>query len=181
MTLKSVASNWPVYIFCLNRSISLPSVCVCPSGAMSSGLRLEDSPFYDFLSPGPSPLSPPGQSMGSVGDGWPPRANSPPPIGNTVTWPPGRLAFTSSNMESRKFVFLLLLIPVSVLVCVQSSGPGSLGKVTLTLTLRLTPMWPPAVSSTTSPSTPSVTQTTSGTGTTVAHRNTTFKEKFSWE
>ncbi|XP_022064225.1 trinucleotide repeat-containing gene 6A protein isoform X2 [Acanthochromis polyacanthus] len=58
------------------------------SGAMSSGLRLEDSPFYDFLSPGPSPLSPPGQSMGSVGDGWPPRANSPPPHANTVTWPP---------------------------------------------------------------------------------------------
>uniref|UniRef100_UPI0037E9A14E trinucleotide repeat-containing gene 6A protein-like isoform X1 n=2 Tax=Semicossyphus pulcher TaxID=241346 RepID=UPI0037E9A14E len=57
-------------------------------GAMSSGLRLEDSPFYDYLSPGPSPLSPPGQSMGSVGDGWPPRANSPPPHGNTVTWPP---------------------------------------------------------------------------------------------
>ncbi|XP_054891166.1 trinucleotide repeat-containing gene 6A protein-like isoform X2 [Poeciliopsis prolifica] len=57
-------------------------------GAMSSGLRLDDSPFYDFLSPGPSPLSPPGQSMGSVGDGWPPRANSPPPHGNTVTWPP---------------------------------------------------------------------------------------------
>ncbi|XP_041854451.1 trinucleotide repeat-containing gene 6A protein-like [Melanotaenia boesemani] len=58
------------------------------TGAISSGLRLEDSPFYDFLSPGPSPLSPPGQSMGSVGDGWPPRANSPPPHGNTVTWPP---------------------------------------------------------------------------------------------
>ncbi|XP_077412406.1 trinucleotide repeat-containing gene 6A protein-like isoform X1 [Vanacampus margaritifer] len=58
------------------------------SGAISSGLRLEDSPFYDFLSPGPSPLSPPGQSMGSVGDGWPSRANSPPPHGNTVTWPP---------------------------------------------------------------------------------------------
>ncbi|XP_047214711.1 trinucleotide repeat-containing gene 6A protein-like isoform X2 [Girardinichthys multiradiatus] len=57
-------------------------------GAMSSGLRLDDSPFYDFLSPGPSPLSPPGQSMGSVGDGWPPHANSPPPHGNTVTWPP---------------------------------------------------------------------------------------------
>ncbi|XP_061557520.1 trinucleotide repeat-containing gene 6A protein-like isoform X3 [Phycodurus eques] len=58
------------------------------SGAISSGLRLEDSPFYDFLSPGPSPLSPPGQSMGSVGDGWPSRANSPPFHGNTVTWPP---------------------------------------------------------------------------------------------
>ncbi|XP_077590011.1 trinucleotide repeat-containing gene 6A protein-like isoform X2 [Stigmatopora nigra] len=58
------------------------------SGAISSGLRLEDSPFYDFLSPGPSPLSTPGQSMGSVGDGWPSRANSPPPHGNTVTWPP---------------------------------------------------------------------------------------------
>uniref|UniRef100_A0AAX7SJR4 TNRC6 PABC binding domain-containing protein n=1 Tax=Astatotilapia calliptera TaxID=8154 RepID=A0AAX7SJR4_ASTCA len=57
-------------------------------GAMSSGLRLEDSSFYDLISPGPSPLSPPGQSMGSVGDGWPPRANSPPPHGNTVTWPP---------------------------------------------------------------------------------------------
>uniref|UniRef100_A0A8C6KJ98 Trinucleotide repeat containing adaptor 6A n=1 Tax=Nothobranchius furzeri TaxID=105023 RepID=A0A8C6KJ98_NOTFU len=58
------------------------------TGAMSTGLRLEDSPFYDFLSPGPSPLSPPGQSIGSVGDCWPPRANSPPPHGNTVTWPP---------------------------------------------------------------------------------------------
>lgn len=58
---------------------------------MSSGLRLEDS-FYDFLSPGPSPLSPPGQSLGSVGDGWPPRANSPPPHGNTVTWPPGEFS-----------------------------------------------------------------------------------------
>ncbi|XP_020775608.2 trinucleotide repeat-containing gene 6A protein isoform X1 [Boleophthalmus pectinirostris] len=57
-------------------------------GAMSSGLRLEDSPFYDFLSPGPSPLSPPGQSLGSVGDSWPPRANSPPPHGTTGTWPP---------------------------------------------------------------------------------------------
>lgn len=57
-------------------------------GAMSSGLRLDDPPFYDFLSPGPSPLSPPGQSLGSVGDGWPPRANSPPPHGNTGTWPP---------------------------------------------------------------------------------------------
>ncbi|XP_061701673.1 trinucleotide repeat-containing gene 6A protein-like isoform X2 [Syngnathoides biaculeatus] len=58
------------------------------SGAISSGLHLEDSPFYDFLSPGPSPLSPPGQSMGSVGDGWPSRANSPPLHGNTVAWPP---------------------------------------------------------------------------------------------
>ncbi|XP_072298718.1 trinucleotide repeat-containing gene 6A protein-like isoform X2 [Eucyclogobius newberryi] len=57
-------------------------------GAMPSGLRLEDSPFYDFLSPGPSPLSPPGQSLGSVGDSWPPRVNSPPPHGNTGTWPP---------------------------------------------------------------------------------------------
>lgn len=73
------------------------AVCVCPTGAMSSGLRLEDSPFYDFLSPGPSPLSPPGQSMGSVGDGWPPRANSPPPHGNTVTWPPGTPVFTNKN------------------------------------------------------------------------------------
>lgn len=59
-----------------------------PVGAMSSGLRLEDSPFYDFLSPRPSPLSPPGQSLGSVGDSWPPRANSSPPLGNTGTWPP---------------------------------------------------------------------------------------------
>ncbi|XP_038136264.1 trinucleotide repeat-containing gene 6A protein-like isoform X1 [Cyprinodon tularosa] len=58
------------------------------SGAMPSGLRLDNSPFYDFLSPSPSPLSPPVQSLGSVGDGWPPRANSPPPHGNTVTWPP---------------------------------------------------------------------------------------------
>lgn len=69
-----------------------PHVCVYPTGAMSSGLRLEDSTFYDFLSPGPSPLSPPGQPMGSVGDGWPPRANSPPTHGNTVTWPPGTIA-----------------------------------------------------------------------------------------
>lgn len=58
-------------------------------GAMSSGLRLEDSPFgpYDFLSAGSAPLNSPGQSMGSVGDSWPPRAKS--PHGNTnVTWPP---------------------------------------------------------------------------------------------
>lgn len=73
--------------------------CVPPTGAMSSGLRLEDSPFYDILSPGPSPLSPPGQSMGSVGDGWPPRANSPPPHGNTVTWPPGTLAVISTDKK----------------------------------------------------------------------------------
>lgn len=68
-------------------------------GAMSSGLRLEDSPFgpYDFLSTGPSPLSPPGQSMGSVGDGWPPRAKS--PHGNTnVTWPPGTHTHTLSSV-----------------------------------------------------------------------------------
>lgn len=77
-------------------------VCARPTGAMSSGLRLEDSPFYDFLSPGPSPLSPPGQSMGSVGDGWPPRANSPPPHGNTVTWPPGTHAFTRAQTNKTK-------------------------------------------------------------------------------
>lgn len=75
------SSNYYVWIFGVN--------CLLLTGAMSSGLRLEDSPFYDILSSGPSPLSPPGQSMGSVGDGWPPRANSPPPHGNTVTWPPG--------------------------------------------------------------------------------------------
>lgn len=80
-------------------------VCVCPPGAMSSGLRLEDSHFYDFLSPGPSPLSPPGQSMGSVGDGWPPRANSPPTHGNTVTWPPGTPALTKHTFQT--FVCLL--------------------------------------------------------------------------
>ena len=152
-------------------------VCVGPSGAMSSGLRLEDSPFYDFLSPGPSPLSPPGQSMGSVGDGWPPRANSPPPHGNTVTWPPGMLALKCTNKQNIFFVCVKkTLIAACVCLCfnVQSSDPGSLGKVTPTLTLRLTRMWPPAVSSTTSPSTPSATQTTSGTGTTVGHTHTFF-------
>lgn len=92
-------------------------VCVGPSGAMSSGLRLEDSPFYDFLSPGPSPLSPPGQSMGSVGDGWPPRANSPPPHGNTVTWPPGRLALKCTNKQKTFFCVKKMLIAVCVPLC----------------------------------------------------------------
>ncbi|KAM9392795.1 trinucleotide repeat-containing gene 6A protein-like isoform 2-T3 [Pholidichthys leucotaenia] len=57
-------------------------------GAMSSGMHLEDSPFCDFLSPGPPAPSPPSQALVSVGDGWSPRANSPLPHGNTVIWPP---------------------------------------------------------------------------------------------
>lgn len=85
---------------------------VCPTGAMSSGLRLEDSSFYDLISPGPSPLSPPGQSMGSVGDGWPPRANSPPPHGNTVTWPPGTDAFKSTRIPE-----VFALNPADVCLC----------------------------------------------------------------
>lgn len=97
---------------------ALMFVCVCPTGAMSSGLRLEDSPFYDFLSPGPSPLSPPGQSMGSVGDGWPPRANSPPPHGNTVTWPPGTHAFQFTNKQNKMFALKTTDCFVCVCVCV---------------------------------------------------------------
>ena len=89
-------------------------VCFGPSGVMSSALRLEVYPFYDFLSPGPSPLSPPGQSMGSVGDGWPPRANSPPPHGNTVTWPPGRLAFKCTNKQNIFCVCRKMLIALCV-------------------------------------------------------------------
>lgn len=117
-------------------------VCVHPTGAMSSGLRLEDSTFYDFLSPGPSPLSPPGQPMGSVGDGWPPRANSPPPHGNTVTWPPGTITINLYR-QMKKNIFtekMLIRVWYVFFVCVQSSGLGSLGKVTPTLTLRLTLM-----------------------------------------
>ncbi len=95
-------------------------VCVRPTGAISSGLRLEDSPFYDFLSPGPSPLSPPGQSMGSVGDGWPPRANSPPPHGNTVTWPPGTHPFTCTDKQNKTFALKTAnrCVCVCVFVCV---------------------------------------------------------------
>ncbi|XP_051571900.1 trinucleotide repeat-containing gene 6A protein-like isoform X2 [Myxocyprinus asiaticus] len=55
------------------------------SGAITSGLRLEDSPFgpYDFINASNAPISPPG----SVGDGWPSRAKS--PHGSTnVNWPP---------------------------------------------------------------------------------------------
>lgn len=56
-----------------------------PSGAISSGFRLEDSPFvpYDFLNSSNSPASPPG----SIGDGWP-RAKSP-NGSSSVNWPPG--------------------------------------------------------------------------------------------
>uniref|UniRef100_A0A673J571 Trinucleotide repeat-containing gene 6A protein-like n=1 Tax=Sinocyclocheilus rhinocerous TaxID=307959 RepID=A0A673J571_9TELE len=55
------------------------------SGAITSGLRLEDSPFgpYDFINASNASISPPG----SVGDGWPSRAKS--PHGSTnVNWPP---------------------------------------------------------------------------------------------
>lgn len=55
------------------------------TGAITSGLRLEDSPFgpYDFINASNAPISPPG----SVGDGWPSRAKS--PHGSTnVNWPP---------------------------------------------------------------------------------------------
>lgn len=80
---------------------------------------------------------------------------------------------TRNKMSALKTTHCLV-----VCVCAQSSGPGSLGKVTPTLTLRLTLMWPPAVSSTTSPSTPSVTQTTSGTGTTVNHTHSQTSTAF---
>lgn len=61
-------------------------------GAITSGLRLEDSPFgpYDFMNASNTPISPPG----SVGDGWPSRAKS--PHGSTnVNWPPGSNPFAS--------------------------------------------------------------------------------------
>ncbi|XP_014345410.1 trinucleotide repeat-containing gene 6A protein isoform X2 [Latimeria chalumnae] len=53
-------------------------------GAISSGFRLEDSPFvpYDLMNSSNSPSSPPG----SVGDGWP-RAKSPNSASN-INWPP---------------------------------------------------------------------------------------------
>lgn len=60
--------------------------CFFPqSGAISSGFRLEDSPFvpYDFMNSSNSPASPPG----SIGDGWP-RAKSP-NGSSSVNWPPG--------------------------------------------------------------------------------------------
>lgn len=100
LTLSSITKSMRISLC----NCILMFVCGRPTGAMSSGLRLEDSPFYDFLSPGPSPLSPPGQSMGSVGDGWPPRANSPPPHGNTVTWPPGTHAFICTDRQNKMFV-----------------------------------------------------------------------------
>ncbi|XP_078201049.1 trinucleotide repeat-containing gene 6A protein isoform X29 [Callithrix jacchus] len=53
-------------------------------GAISSGFRLEESPFvpYDFMNSSTSPASPPG----SIGDGWP-RAKSP-NGSSSVNWPP---------------------------------------------------------------------------------------------
>lgn len=57
------------------------------SGAISSGFRLEESPFvpYDFVNSSTSPASPPG----SIGDGWP-RAKSP-NGSSSVNWPPGKM------------------------------------------------------------------------------------------
>ncbi|KAM3916319.1 trinucleotide repeat-containing gene 6A protein isoform 3-T3 [Leptodactylus fuscus] len=53
-------------------------------GAISSGFRLDDSPFgsYDFMNSSNSPSSPPG----SIGDGWP-SAKSP-NGSSSVNWPP---------------------------------------------------------------------------------------------
>ncbi|XP_043834486.1 trinucleotide repeat-containing gene 6A protein isoform X4 [Dromiciops gliroides] len=53
-------------------------------GAISSGFRLEESPFvpYEFMNSSNSPASPPG----SIGDGWP-RAKSP-NGSSSVNWPP---------------------------------------------------------------------------------------------
>lgn len=58
-----------------------------PAGAISSGFRLEESPFvpYDFISSSASPASPPAP----VGDGWP-RAKSP-SGSSSVNWPPGEM------------------------------------------------------------------------------------------
>lgn len=117
LTCRTTCSHITKSMRCSLCDCVLMYVCVHPTGAMSSGLRLEDSPFYDFLSPGPSPLSPPGQSMGSVGDGWPPRANSPPPHGNTVTWPPGTLAFICTDKESK--MFALKIANSCVCVCAE--------------------------------------------------------------
>lgn len=60
-------------------------------GAISSGFRLEESPFvpYDFMNSSTSPASPPG----SVGDGWP-RAKSP-NGSSSVNWPPGKMPAAS--------------------------------------------------------------------------------------
>lgn len=57
-----------------------------PVGAISSGFRLEESPFvpYDFINSSASPASPPAP----VGDGWP-RAKSP-SGSSSVNWPPGK-------------------------------------------------------------------------------------------
>lgn len=54
-------------------------------GAISSGFRLEESPFvpYDFMNSSASPASPPA----SAGDGWP-RAKSP-SGSSSANWPPG--------------------------------------------------------------------------------------------
>lgn len=74
-------------------------VLVSCAGAMSSGLRLEDSPFgpYDFMNASSSPLSPPG----SVGDGWPNRAKSPHGSSN-VNWPPGERTDTCTHPDTHQ-------------------------------------------------------------------------------
>lgn len=61
------------------------------SGAISSGFRLEESPFvpYDYMNSSTSPASPPG----SIGDGWP-RAKSP-NGSSSVNWPPGKMLASS--------------------------------------------------------------------------------------
>lgn len=79
----------------INHAYILPHVhCpVSPSvGAISSGFRLEESPFvpYDFMNSSTSPASPPG----SIGDGWP-RAKSP-NGSSSVNWPPGKVLPASS-------------------------------------------------------------------------------------
>ncbi|XP_041085555.1 trinucleotide repeat-containing gene 6A protein-like isoform X7 [Polyodon spathula] len=77
---QSRLKKWTLDNISVNASLDQNS---SKPGAISTGLRLEESHFgpYDFMNN--SPASPPG----SVGDGWPSRAKSPNGSSN-VNWPP---------------------------------------------------------------------------------------------
>lgn len=75
-------------------------------GAISSGFRLEESPFvpYDFMNSSTSPASPPG----SIGDGWP-RAKSP-NGSSSVNWPPGKCW----HLLLWEFVSIKISVPLDI-------------------------------------------------------------------
>ncbi|KAG2455989.1 TNR6A protein, partial [Polypterus senegalus] len=77
-------------------------------GAISTGLRLDESPFgpYDFINRSNSPVS----SPGSVGDSWAGRAKS--PNGSTnVNWPPGSTWGENGSGRTTNWLVLKNLTP----------------------------------------------------------------------